>query len=143
MWTETNGQARLYIDGVLQPGRISGEVDWQKQTNAIAAGTHTLRWRYQKDIADSGGADAAWLDEVVFTGLVPFQSAGEGGTSVSNGMFAMKLLGSAGSVLVLENSFNLVDWFPLRTNLVPAGGLEFSIPIGTNDQQFFRAWSEP
>ena len=133
----------LYIDGVLQPGRISGEVDWQKQTNTIPAGTHTLRWRYQKDIADSGGADAAWLDEVVFTGLVPFQQAGEGGTSVSNGFFSVKLLGSAGSVLVLENSLNLVDWFPLRTNLVPAGGLEFSIPIGTNDQQFFRAWSEP
>ena len=44
-----------YLDGVLQPGRISGEVAWQQQTYSIPTGTHTLLWRYSKDVADSAG----------------------------------------------------------------------------------------
>jgi len=51
----------FYLDGVLQSGRISGTVDWQKQTNSIAAGTHTVKWRYMKDTSASVGSDCAGL----------------------------------------------------------------------------------
>ena len=47
-------------------GGISGEVDWQLQTLAIEAGTHTLHWRYSKDGSVSRGSDAAWVDELSF-----------------------------------------------------------------------------
>ncbi len=145
-WRKISSEAdydflEFHIDGVLQPGRISGEVPWQKQTNNIASGTHTLRWRYLKDIADSAGADAAWLDEVILLAQVPFQSSGSGTSPfVTNGVFKLRPISPVGSSLLLENSFNLTEWFPLKTNLVPFGGLEWSIPIGTNDQQFFRSW---
>jgi hypothetical protein len=54
-----------YVDEVEQPGRISGEVDWQQQMVAIPAGSHTVRWSYSKDGSVSRGSDCAWVDKVV------------------------------------------------------------------------------
>jgi len=67
------------IDGVTQPGAISGDVDWQKRTNAIPSGIHIIRWTYSKDFQCCiEGQDAAWLDEVVITpiGIVDSDSDG-------------------------------------------------------------------
>ena len=57
----------FYINGVLQTGRISGEVNWQQKIFNLPAGTQTLRWRYQKDGSVSNGQDRGWLDQVTFT----------------------------------------------------------------------------
>lgn len=57
----------FYIDGVLQPGRISGNVDWVQKTYPLAGGSHTLRWRYVKDGTLAVGSDAGWVDQVVWT----------------------------------------------------------------------------
>ena len=54
----------FYIDGVLN-GAWSGELDWAVVSFPIAAGTHTLLWRYVKDESISSGSDAAWIDSVV------------------------------------------------------------------------------
>jgi hypothetical protein len=53
------------IDGV-EAERISGDVDWQRQTITLPSGERTLRWSYVKDGSVSEGADRAWLDEVRF-----------------------------------------------------------------------------
>lgn len=58
----------FYIDGVLQ-NRWDGEWAWSLVSFPLTAGAHTLLWRYFKDQSDAGGADAAWIDDVVF--LVP------------------------------------------------------------------------
>ena len=66
------------IDGVPQPAQAgagnppppgcfvgsgdSGEVDWAPQSASIAAGRHTLTWRFAKDGSVARGADAAWID---------------------------------------------------------------------------------
>ena len=51
------------IDGrVIQ--EWSGLVDWNEYEFKLTSGTHELEWRYQKDFANSRGADAAWLDNV-------------------------------------------------------------------------------
>lgn len=55
-----------HVDGTLQPGRISGEVDWHTQGVSLGTGLHTVRWRYSKDSAGSEGSDAAWLDLLEF-----------------------------------------------------------------------------
>jgi hypothetical protein len=52
------------IDGVDQPGRISGEVDWQALTFSIPSGTHLLRWTYAKNRDQAVGLDAGWLRRV-------------------------------------------------------------------------------
>ena len=56
----------FYIDGVKQPGDISGEVDWQQKSFPLAAGSHILKWSYTKDTSSSAGLDTAWLDKVTF-----------------------------------------------------------------------------
>ena len=55
----------FWIDGVLT-NRISGEVDWQQQTFALASGAHALRWRYAKDDSAVAGGDCGWVDLVAW-----------------------------------------------------------------------------
>lgn len=82
---------RFYVDGTAQNignnctniGGLgqSGEVAWQQYTVPITAGNHTLTWSYEKDTADTGNSDAAWIDLVTlpaqagtqptFTSLAP------------------------------------------------------------------------
>lgn len=56
----------FYIDGVRQPRRISGDVDWQKKIFYIFPGSHTLKWVYVKDASVSDGSDCGWVDKVVY-----------------------------------------------------------------------------
>lgn len=55
---------QFYIDGVLQPGSISGTVDWVKKEFVLPAGSHTLKWRYAKDGLFSSGSDCGWIDKI-------------------------------------------------------------------------------
>ena len=57
----------FYIDGVSK-GSWSGEVAWSVVNFPVAAGTHTLLWRYKKDGSVSSGGDAAWIDSVLLPG---------------------------------------------------------------------------
>ena len=56
----------FYINGVLQAGHISGDVDWQQKSFDFGAGVQTLRWRYSKDGSTSSGQDRGWVDMVTF-----------------------------------------------------------------------------
>ncbi len=60
---------RVFIDGVQQ-GQWSGDVPWAMASYPLAAGTHTVEWRYLKDGSVSTGSDRAWVDDVDF-GFVP------------------------------------------------------------------------
>ena len=72
-WWKVSSEAnydylRVEVDGT-EAGKISGEVDWQQRTLAIASGSHTIRWRYTKDPSIASGADRGWVDQVAFTAL--------------------------------------------------------------------------
>jgi hypothetical protein len=56
----------VFVDDVLQPGAISGEVDWQQKNLAIPAGSHLITWSYSKDAYVGIGSDCGWLDQVRF-----------------------------------------------------------------------------
>ncbi len=56
----------VLVDNVVQPGSISGEVDWQRQSIPITAGSHQIKWIYSKDASVSMGSDCGWLDQVTF-----------------------------------------------------------------------------
>ena len=65
--SELNGDYLTFaIDGVDQPGRISGELGWQTPTFSIPAGTHRLTWTYSKNGSTATGLDAGWLRRVVY-----------------------------------------------------------------------------
>ncbi|HEX2748788.1 MAG TPA: Ig domain-containing protein, partial [Verrucomicrobiales bacterium] len=69
---------RFIVDNT-EAGAISGEVDWTRMAAIIPAGTHTLRWSYEKDDGSASGADAGWVDEVTFHSFVaPLKAAGAG-----------------------------------------------------------------
>lgn len=52
------------IDGVQRGEAWWGESQWIQRTHNIAAGHHTLRWRYVKDDSGSAGSDCIWIDDV-------------------------------------------------------------------------------
>ena len=56
----------VFVDDVLQPGSISGEVDWQQKNISIPAGSHTIKWVYSKDAFVGMGSDCGWVDKVSF-----------------------------------------------------------------------------
>jgi hypothetical protein len=75
----------FFIDG-MNAGYINGEVDWQEKTFNIGAGTHTLKWSYNKNSMITGGMDRAWLDKVEFTGSINFSvSVSPTSSSVNKG----------------------------------------------------------
>lgn len=43
----------------------TGEVPWQRYALPVPPGTHTIRWRYEKDYMIAAGQDAAWIDQIV------------------------------------------------------------------------------
>ncbi len=55
----------FYINN-SKKGEWSGEVDWSKETYSLTAGTHTLRWEYDKDYGYDEGSDCAWIDNIKF-----------------------------------------------------------------------------
>jgi hypothetical protein len=59
----------FYIDGALQFER-SGAVGWTSASYPLSAGSHTLEWRYDKDVSLSSGSDAMFVDDVIITGMV-------------------------------------------------------------------------
>jgi hypothetical protein len=52
------------LDGLIKSA-ISGTVNWQQKMFTLPTGTHTLVWKYAKNLTLNGGFDAAWLDKVV------------------------------------------------------------------------------
>jgi hypothetical protein len=57
------------IDGVAQYAEISGVVNWTERTFGVAAGTHTIRWRYAGDAGGQNG-DEYLIGALATTGTV-------------------------------------------------------------------------
>lgn len=62
-----NDFLRFYIDGVEQSGSLSGSTAWAQKSYVVAAGAHTLQWVYTKNGSVNSGADAGWVDRVIWT----------------------------------------------------------------------------
>ena len=56
---------RFYLDDVKM-GEWSGEQDWTRVSFPVTPGSKAFRWSYIKDAYVSSGADAAWLDYIIF-----------------------------------------------------------------------------
>ncbi|MCP4213688.1 MAG: hypothetical protein GY765_03480 [bacterium] len=58
---------KFYLNGVEQDS-IAGTVDWTQKSYAVAAGSHVLKWAYEKDYSVSSGSDCGWVDQLVVEG---------------------------------------------------------------------------
>ena len=61
--------ARFYVDGVVQNSITRTSSGWATVTATLGDGPHTLRWAYEKGTGDTGGEDAAFLDNVTWAPL--------------------------------------------------------------------------
>lgn len=55
----------FYADSV-EVDRWSGEREWASCAHVLEPGNHEITWSYRKDQSISRGADAAWIDDVIF-----------------------------------------------------------------------------
>ena len=54
----------LYVDGQEQD-EADGTVPWTYFSTEIPAGTHSIRFSYEKDYSQASGSDCAWIDDVM------------------------------------------------------------------------------
>ena len=59
--------------------------------------------------------------------------------TISNNMFHARVMGPAGRRVILESSINLQSWTALQTNSFSQSAWVLSVPVGTNQNRFFRA----
>lgn len=53
----------FYIDNV-EKANWSGDLNWQRASYPVAAGVHTYKWTYTKDVSMASGQDCAWIDYI-------------------------------------------------------------------------------
>ncbi|MCD6338487.1 MAG: S8 family serine peptidase, partial [Verrucomicrobia bacterium] len=118
----------FYVDGVRLE-RWSGEIDWVEYRFDLAAGEHTLEWRYVKDSRNSEGLDAAFIDNV----KLPFKIEPDPSIPVllslqqlQSGFFAVRIQGQAGQTYVIEAADQVGGpWVPVSTNVANFGEAQF------------------
>jgi hypothetical protein len=151
-----SGHLIFYIDGVEQPGKISGAVDWQQKSYILGAGIHTLQWTYTKGAWVSGD-DCGWVDQVTLPivdarpEIVVEQptgsSIGDGGSkdcgAVNIGAhhnlnFTIKNSGT-GDLTGIKiskdgpNHSNFIVTSPLKSTLAPGAATTFAVQFAPTD----------
>ena len=54
----------MYIDGE-EMDEADGTVAWTYFSTEVPAGTHTIRFSYEKDYSQASGSDCAWVDDIM------------------------------------------------------------------------------
>ena len=66
-------------------------------------------------------------------------SIAKGSLNNFNNTLQMRMSGPSGSDVVVETSANFQAWTPVQTNALTLDGVDLSVPLSTNQCQFFRA----
>jgi hypothetical protein len=66
----------FYIDDV-EVARWDGETGWARVAYPVSAGEHSFKWVFNKDYSVAAGADAAWVDNIIFPAIAPVVSVGD------------------------------------------------------------------
>ena len=61
----------FYIDGSIEEEELSGSSDWSEYSYDINAGSHTFKWKYEKNGSVSNGEDCAWVDYITLPAQAP------------------------------------------------------------------------
>jgi len=67
--TENNYDWFYFILDSTTCYRWAGANDWTTYNYPVPAGTHTLTWRYIKDVSVSNGSDCVWIDDICIPGF--------------------------------------------------------------------------
>ena len=69
--TETSFDYLRVLDNGAQLRTYSGSSGWTQDSYSVPAGSHTIRFTYDKDGSVSSGADAVYLDQITYTNSPP------------------------------------------------------------------------
>lgn len=77
----------------VERGRISGSTNWTQVNVSLPSGTRIIRWKHLKNNRISTGADAGWVDGILFGPAVPvITSASSFSRTVGNALGSRSLL---------------------------------------------------
>ncbi|MBK6346613.1 MAG: carboxypeptidase regulatory-like domain-containing protein [Bacteroidales bacterium] len=93
----------FYIDGVQQ-GQWSGTVAWGEVSYTVAAGLHTFKWSYSKDVGVIGGSDCAWIDYIIFPPVAPIPDPANIVVTPAQFTETVGLNGTASDILTIGNT---------------------------------------
>ena len=125
----------------LIDGRVieewSGQVDWNKYEFNLTEGSHQLTWKYQKDFANSIGADSAWVDNI----KLPLSLKASVGLVPSENGHKVRVWGIRGHRYNVQVSNDLITWNPFDSVIIDEDGItETQVEIDTKDgSAYFRA----
>ncbi len=64
--TEPNFDSiRFFLNGKLKAGPLNGTTGWEQISFSVTAGSHNMKWIYQKDESGDGGSDSVWVDQLI------------------------------------------------------------------------------
>ena len=125
----------------LIDGRIieqwSGQVEWNKYEFNLSEGSHQLTWKYEKDFANSVGADSAWIDNI----KLPLSLKASVGLIPSDNGHKVRVWGIRGHRYNVQVSNDLITWEQLDSVIIDLdGNAETEVEIDTKDgAAYFRA----
>jgi hypothetical protein len=116
--SEAGDKLRFMVDGTVI-GEWSGTTGgWKRESFFIAPGDHTFKWVYSKDGSGSAGADAAWIDNIVFPPALA--------TTIYSGEDVTLCPGGVHQCLGIATNYQSVSWitsgtgsFDLPQSLIP------------------------
>ena len=124
---------RFQINGTNQAS-ISGLTPWLQRTQAIAAGTHTLRWVFTNSTTAPQNANAGWLDQIGLDTLVVAPSNAWYASGPAGGPFAPEtrtyVLTNSGTVPLAWTAAASVAWLdvaPAAGDLPPGAASEVAV----------------
>jgi len=130
---------RFHLDGEEAVPALSGQGGgWKEVTLNIAAGTHVLRWSYNKDVSVSTGQDRGWVDQIAI--LRPDFGVGAL-TFFANGAGAIvPAYKDATSGFFLETSTDLVTWVQAGSGgMLPPRFTDVNVIVNSpGNRRFFR-----
>jgi hypothetical protein len=152
VFVTTNGNVYVADDinntirRITPNGVVSTLAGLRLQAGSVNGIGSTARFEGPKSVAvDSEGNlyVADWSNHRITKGTPLLQVDTGIGLTISNGTFQMRVIGPSGRNAIVEASADLAAWTPVQTNALPADGLNLSLPLGTNQNQSFRARLAP
>ena len=126
---------RFQVDGANQAS-ISGLTPWLQRTQAIAAGTHVLRWVFTNNATAAQNANAAWLDLVGLDTLTVAPSNAWHASGSAGGPFAPEtrtyVLTNSGLHSLAWSAATDVAWLdvaPAAGDLPPGAASEVEVAV--------------
>ncbi|MGE5423709.1 MAG: hypothetical protein ACM3N9_00005, partial [Syntrophothermus sp.] len=132
----------FYVDGAMLV-QSQGNQAWKDYAFPVTAGPHVFEWRYTKDASISTGADACWVDYIIFPPEYQMNIfAGNNATSCGSQPYPLQglavnydsLLWSSSGTGNFDNPANISAIYTPSAEDITAGSVDISLTAWSNGQ---------